>query len=332
MSLTIKGRPIRFSLKWLKPPPVPVDGSMTLFEHLRELRYRLVIAALAIIVATVLSAFFYDPLFSVLRRPYDLGIADLEASNPGSRTDLVNLNLTSPLKLAVQVCLVAGLVLSGPIWLYQLWAFIVPGLLAKEKKWALAFIGVASPLFAAGVATAYFVLPKAISVLLGFTAEGVSNLQDINLFLSFMLRLMVVFGIAYLIPLLVLMLNIVGVVKASQLAKYRTLVIFGTFVFGAVATPSTDPISMLALALPMSVLFLLAEAIAHVLDRRKARRARAAGDELVASDRALRELSSESPSTDRSPTTNGHDSVRAQELLEPDSQPERDEDEPLRDR
>ena len=277
MSLTIKGRPIRFSLKWLKPPPVPVDGSMTLFEHLRELRYRLIVAALAIITATVLCAFFYDQLFSLLRRPYDLGIADLKVKNPDAITNLVNIDITSPLRLAVTTCLVAGLILSAPVWRYQLWSFIVPGLLSREKKWALIFIGIASPLFAAGVATAYYVLPKAIAVLLGFTAEGVANLQDINTFLSFMLRLMVVFGIAYLIPLLVLMLNIVGVIKASQLAKYRTLVIFGTFIFGAVATPSTDPFSMLALALPMSVLFLLAEAIAHVLDRRKAKRARASG-------------------------------------------------------
>lgn len=331
MSLTIKGRPIRFSLKWLKPPPAPADGSMTLFEHLRELRYRLVIAALAIIVATVAAAFFYKLLLALLTEPYYRGIDDLKTANPNAVTQLVANDITSPLKLAVQVCLVAGLMISAPVWLYQLWAFIVPGLLSKEKKWALIFIGTATPLFAAGVATAYYVLPKAISVLLGFTADGVTNLQDINTFLSFMLRLMVVFGIAYLIPLLVLMLNIVGVVKARQLAKYRTLVIFGTFVFGAVATPSTDPISMLALAVPMSVLFLAAEAIAHVLDRRKARRARAAGDELVASDRALRELPSDSP-TDTVPTTNGHDPGRAQQLLEPDPQRERDEDEPLRDR
>ena len=202
--------------------------------------------------------------------------------------------------------------LSGPVWLYQLWAFIVPGLLAKEKKWALIFIGIASPLFFLGVATAYYVLPKAIAVLLGFTAEGVANLQDINTFLSFMLRLMVVFGIAYLIPLLVLMLNIVGVVKASQLAKYRTLVIFGTFVFGAVATPSTDPFSMLALALPMSLLFLVAEVIAHILDRRKAKRIGAGGDELLATDKALRELSADS-----SPSTNGHAPERSQTMLEP---------------
>ena len=168
----------------------------------------------------------------------------------------------------------------------------MPGLLAKEKKWALIFIGTATPLFALGVATAYFVLPKAIAVLLSFTAEGVTNLQNINTFLSFMLRLMVVFGIAYLIPLLVLMLNIVGVVKARQLAKYRTLVIFGTFVFGAVATPSTDPFSMLALALPMTVLFLAAEVIAHILDRRKSRRIGQGrwSNTASAGDRTLREL------------------------------------------
>ncbi len=129
---------------------------------------------------------------------------------------------------------------------------MVPGLLAKEKKWALIFIGLAAPLFAGGVLVAYVVLPKAISVLLNFTQSGVTNLQDINLYLSFLLRLMVVFGIAFLLPLLVVMLNFLGVVKAAQLRRYRTYVIFGTFVFGAVATPSTDPFSMLALALPMT--------------------------------------------------------------------------------
>jgi sec-independent protein translocase protein TatC len=321
VSLTIKGRPIRFSLKWLKPPPMPADGSMTLFEHLRELRYRLIVASLAIIVATIACAFFYSELFALLKRPYDLGIAELRANHPEAETELVNIDLTSPLRLAVQVCLVAGLTLSGPVWLYQLWAFIVPGLLAKEKKWALIFIGTASPLFALGVATAYYVLPKAISVLLGFTAEGIANLQDINTFLSFMLRLMVVFGIAYLIPLLVLMLNIVGVVSAKQLAKYRTLVIFGTFVFGAVATPSTDPFSMLALALPMTLLFLAAEAIAHIIDRRRAKRIRASGDELLATDKALRELSQ-----DGSASSNGHSPDRSRNILESDEeQPNTDE-------
>ncbi|HET9779722.1 MAG TPA: twin-arginine translocase subunit TatC, partial [Propionibacteriaceae bacterium] len=243
MSLTIKGRPIRFSLKWLRPPPAPPDGSMTLFEHLRELRYRLVVAALAIIVGMVIAWFFRDPLMDILERPYFEAIEDLKAKNPDADTSLVNINLTSPLTLALKVSALAGALLTAPIWLYQLWAFIVPGLLAKEKKWALIFIGVATPMFVGGVVVGYVVLPKAITVLLSFTQSGVTNLQDINAYLSFLLRLMLVFGIAFLVPLVVLILNIVGVVKATTLAKYRTLVIFGTFVFGAIATPSTDPFS-----------------------------------------------------------------------------------------
>jgi sec-independent protein translocase protein TatC len=295
VSFSIKGRPIRFSLKWLKPPPAPPDGSMTLFEHLRELRYRLVIASAAIILGMIACGFIYPWLFDLLTKPYYAGITNLKASRPEAITALVSNGLSSPFTVALKICMVAGMVLTSPIWLYQLWAFIVPGLLSKEKKWSLIFIGLAAPLFAAGVLVAYVVLPKAIAVLLNFTQSGVTNLQDINLYLSFLLRLMVVFGIAFLIPLLVVMLNFLGVVKAAQLRKYRTYVIFGTFVFGAVATPSTDPFSMLALAVPMTLLFLAAELVSHIHDRRAARRLALAGPGSVANsiegDQALRELS-----------------------------------------
>jgi sec-independent protein translocase protein TatC len=293
--LTIKGRPLKFSLAWLKPPVLPADGSMTLFEHLRELRYRLVVAALAILVGTVVAWFFHKQLQHLLRYPYDVGIAQLKTNNPGSNTLIVNQGIASPLSLALKVSGLAGLVLSSPVWLWQLWSFIVPGLLAKEKKWALIFIGAATPLFLAGVAVGYLVMPKGIMVLLSFTQDGVTNLQDVNQFLSFLMRIMIVFGVAFLIPLVVLMLNILGVIPARYLSKYRTYVVFGTFVFGAIATPSTDPFSMLALAAPMTLLFLAAEVIAHVLDRRKARRARLAGNDVMVSgsvekDRALRDL------------------------------------------
>jgi sec-independent protein translocase protein TatC len=206
---------------------------------------------------------------------------------------LYNPGITSPFTLALKVSGVAGAVLTSPIWLYQLWAFIVPGLLAKEKKWSLIFIGTATPLFLAGVVVGYIVVPKGITVLLGFTKSGVANLQSFPDFLSFLLRIMIVFGIAFLIPLIVLMLNIVGVVKAKQLTKYRSYVIFGCFVFGAVATPSTDPFSMLALALPMAVLFVATEVIARVLDRRRARRLAVGASEAagIEGDSALRELS-----------------------------------------
>ena len=289
------GRQVRLNLSWLKPPPAPPDGSMTLFEHLRELRYRLIVASLAIIIGMIVSYFFYPQLLELLQHPYWAGIEQQKINNPDANNLLVNINIASPFTLMLKVLMVSGMVFTSPIWLYQLWAFIVPGLLAKEKKWALIFIGCATPLFLAGVALGYYIMPRGIAVLLGFTQPGITNLQDINTFLSFLLRVMIVFGIAFLIPLIVLMLNIVGVIKAKQLAKARSFIIFGTVVFGAVATPQTDPFSMLALAIPMSVMFLATEVIARILDRRKERRALAGDGPVVLHDKALDDLHKPEP-------------------------------------
>nr|WP_232530913.1 twin-arginine translocase subunit TatC [Microlunatus antarcticus] len=285
--MTVRGRPIRLSFAWLKPPKAGPDGSMSLFEHIAELRYRLIIMALTIVVGTVVAWFFRSYLTEVIFYPYQLAAEAIRAKNPGASLQMVNQGVASPFTLALKVSAMAGILATSPILLYQLWAFIVPGLLAKEKKWTLIFLGSATPLFLAGVAVGYYVMPKGLVVLLGFTENGITNLQDVNQFLSFLMRFMLVFGVAFLIPEVVLILNIMGILKAKYLSKYRSLIIFGTFVFGAVATPSTDPFSMLALALPMTVLFIVAEVIAHVLDRRKARRGTI---DPVARDRALRGL------------------------------------------
>lgn len=247
---------------------------MTLFEHLAELRYRLIVAALWVVVAMIVCAFFYQQLYDVLLQPYLAAVEDLKAARPDADTQVVNIGVAAPMTLALKIVGVAGLVLSAPLWLYQVWAFIAPGLLAKEKKWALLFIGSATPLFLAGVAVGYVVLPKGIEVMLGFTPESVpvTNMLDMPYFLTFLIRLMLVFGLAFLLPVVVVALNLAGVVKAHQLAKARLYVIFGTFVFGAVATPSTDPFSMLALAVPMTVLFLIAEVLCHLNDRARRRR------------------------------------------------------------
>ncbi|MGI3781349.1 MAG: twin-arginine translocase subunit TatC, partial [Janthinobacterium lividum] len=258
------------------------------FEHIAELRYRLVIMALTILVGTIVAWFFRDYLTDIIFRPYEVAAEALKAKNPNANITLVNNGVASPFTLALKVSALAGILATSPVLLYQLWAFVVPGLLAKEKKWTLIFLGSATPLFLAGVGVGYYVMPKGLVVLLGFTENGIANLQDVNQFLSFLMRFMLVFGVAFLIPEVVLILNIVGVLKAKYLAKYRSLIIFGTFVFGAVATPSTDPFSMLALAVPMTVLFILAEVIAHVLDRRKARRGTL---DPVARDKALRGMS-----------------------------------------
>jgi sec-independent protein translocase protein TatC len=306
------GRPVRFSLQWLKPPPVPPDGSMTLFEHLRELRYRLVVASLAIIVAMIICGFFYADLYNVLLYPYQVAKETLHRTKPDLQLQVVQIGVSAPFSLAMKIVLIAGLVLSGPVWLYQIWSFVVPGLLAKEKKWALIFVAASSPLFAAGVALGYWIMPKGIAVLVGFTPGQVEtqNLLAINEFLSFLIRVMLVFGVAFLIPVFVLMLNFIGVIKAKQLAKARVYVIFATFVFGAVATPSTDPISMLALAVPMTALFMVSEVLAHISDARKARRLVEAGGDLaltnsVSDDAALRALSEDDSGSPERPDPNG---------------------------
>lgn len=250
---------------------MPADGTMSLADHLRELRYRVVVSLVAIIIAMIVAGLFHQFLYELMLHPWNDAREALLARRPDQDLQVANIGVTAPLTLVIKIVAVAGLVLASPFWIYQLWAFIAPGLLAKEKKWALMFVGAATPLFLAGVAVGYYVLPKGIEVMLSFTPPGqnITNLLDVTAFLTFMLRLMLVFGIGFLMPVAVVALNLTGVVTAAQLGKARTYIIFGTFVFGAVATPSTDPFSMLLLALPMAVLYIIAEIICRLVDRRR---------------------------------------------------------------
>lgn len=269
----------RLSLGWLKPPKVPADGVMSLADHLRELRYRITISALVIVAGMIASAFVWRTLFDLLLGPLMVARAMLKESNPELTTVLTIDDYAQPFMLVLRLCLVGGLVLTSPFWLYQVWAYIVPALLAKEKKIALSFIGVAVPLFLFGCYVAYWVMPQGIVVLLQFTPDnlGIQNLLKIDNYLNLLLQLMLVFGAGFLVPVFVVALNLVGIVSGAALKKARLGVVFGAFVFGAAATPGTDPFSMLALAIPMMVLFLLAEAVCHANDKRRAKRLRAEG-------------------------------------------------------
>ena len=250
---------------------------MSLGDHLRELRYRVIFSLIWVVLGMIVIAVFYNQVYGFLTQPWLYAKDILSETNPELSTQMVLSGVTTPLSLALKICGVGGLILASPIWLYQVWAYIVPALLAKEKRWALTFLAAALPLFLAGVTVGYLVLPQGISVLMSFTPDSVpiTNLIEIDKFLDLMLQLMLVFGLGFLMPVVVVGANLVGVVKAKQLAKARTYVIFGTFVFGAAATPSTDPFSMLALAIPMSLLFLGAEIICRFNDKRRARRATA---------------------------------------------------------
>ncbi|WP_238355607.1 twin-arginine translocase subunit TatC [Kribbella sandramycini] len=266
---------VRFGRRKEKKERRPKDeeGRMTLREHIVELRNRLVISVLAILVMTILGYIFYDHALDFLKRPFDQGVADLLASkNGGKRPELTFGTVTAPFTFQIKISLVFGLVLASPVWLYQLWAFIAPGLHRSEKKWAYLFAAIATPLFAAGIWVAYWTLPKGIEILIGFTPDFAQNLITLPEYLDFVLRTMLVFGIAFLLPLVVILLNLVGVVPAAALSKSRPYIIIGIFLFGAVATPSGDPFSLMFLAVPMCLLFFGAEIIAQLNDRRKRRR------------------------------------------------------------
>ena len=250
--------------------PVGEDGRMALADHLRELRARLLRISVVLVVGITVAWFFYDELFSLLLDPYEDARRRLEAKGVDSQGVITG--VTTSLLLRLKISALAALVATSPYWLYQIWAFIVPGLHPHEKRWTRVFAAVAGPLFIAGVAVAYYVLPKGMEVLIGFTPGSLQSLVDFGEYFRFLTRMLLVFGIAFEIPLFVIMLSLAGVVSGKALGAYRPWIVMGTFVFAAVATPSTDPFSMLMLALPMTLLFLISEGIARLIDRRRRKR------------------------------------------------------------
>lgn len=248
--------------------PLGVDGRMALVDHLRELRARLLRAVAVLILAIGIALIFYDQLLLLIYQPYNEALSRL----PGTKSIPTIGGIGGPLLLQLKLCGLAGVVATSPYWLYQIWAFIVPGLHPHERKWTRLFAAVAGPLFIVGIAVGYYVLPKGLQVLIGFTPMKLTNLVDFGEYFSFMARMLLVFGVAFEIPLFVVLLNLAGVVSGRTLGNYRPWIVVGTFVFAAVATPSTDPFSMMMLALPMTVLFMVSEMIARLVDRRRGRR------------------------------------------------------------
>ena len=260
--------------------PVGDGGRMSLRDHFRELRARVMRSVLYLVVATVIALFFYNQLFSLILDPYNHARALL---NQGTQTKAVITGVGTPLMLQLKICGVAAVVATSPLWLSEIWGFIVPGLHSNERRWTRVFALTAGPLFMAGVALGYYVLPKGIAALIGFTPKGLTQLTEFGDFFTFITRMLLVFGVAFEIPLFVVLLNMAGVVSGAALGRHRPWIIVGTFVFAAVATPSTDPYSMLMLAIPMLLLVLASEVVARLLDKRKARRRTTDWDDDVAS-------------------------------------------------
>jgi sec-independent protein translocase protein TatC len=248
------------------------EGRMPLFDHLRELRNRVVKAALALVAGMIVGFVFFNPVWHFIERP--LCKVTIRGYTGCEKLGVNQLALNGPLDafyLRVKVALIVGIILSSPVWLYQVWSFIAPGLHAREKRWGYIFVGTSVPLFLIGNVLAYLSLGRSMHYLLGLTPSGVSNIIQVDLYMSFVMTIMLAFGIAFELPLLIIMLNLAGILTHERFRKWRRMLIFGTFLIAGVANPSPDPITMLILGGACAALVEVAELIVWYNDRRRAR-------------------------------------------------------------
>ena len=255
------------SLRWANP-----EGRMPVMDHLRELRNRIVKMALALGAGMIVGFVFFEPVWRVIERPVCRAVI---RGQTGCGTLGVNqLVLSGPLDsfyLRIKVAVIVGVIVSSPVWLYQIWAFIAPGLYAREKRWGYTFLGTAVPLFLAGTALAYLSLGRSLHYLLGLTPDGVANLISVDQYMSFVMAMMLAFGIAFLVPLGIVMLNRAGILTHQRFRKWRRVMIFAVFLIAGMANPSPDPITMLILGGACAALVEVAELIVWSHDRRHAR-------------------------------------------------------------
>jgi sec-independent protein translocase protein TatC len=268
--------------------PRDAEATMTLVAHLTELRNRIAKALLALLVATAVSFWWYEHgLGEFIRAPY-CGL-DPELRYGGTDSGGCGLLITDVFGgvfIRLKVAFLAGAVLSAPFWLYQLWAFITPGLKRNEKRYGVGFVAVSTLLFALGAVLAYVSLAKGLELLLSLAGDGVVIALTAQDYIGFVLALLVAFGVSFEVPLIAVALNLVGVLSYDVLRRSRRWIFFLTIVFAAFVTPTQDPFTMLLMAGPMILLFEGAIQIARVVDRRRARRAAVEGFHDVGDDEA----------------------------------------------
>ncbi|MEU4716584.1 twin-arginine translocase subunit TatC [Micromonospora purpureochromogenes] len=245
------------------------DGSMTLMEHVRELRNRLFRASLAILVGFGFGIWLATPVRELLSKPY----CDLpQAKDPESGLcKFVQLGVADVFLLNLKIGLWVGLIIAAPVWLYQLWAFIAPGLHRNERRYAYVFTALAAPLFAAGAVLAFFVTTKGLEFLLDVSGDDISTTLEVTRYISFVTNLILLFGVAFEFPLIVLMLNFVGLASARKLLSWWRVAVFVFFAFSAVVTPTPDPFGMTALAICLCALYFAAVGVAFINDKRRGR-------------------------------------------------------------
>jgi sec-independent protein translocase protein TatC len=247
------------------------DGRMPLGGHLRELRNRLAVAALAIVVTGSVGWIYYSPLLVRLQAP----IRQVAIQR---HSQLVGLNfggsgVTSPFSVKMKVALFVGVLLASPVWIFQLWRFLTPALTRRERRYATAFIAASVPLFLGGAYLAWLTFPKAVVTLLELTPTGGANIVDAETYLTFVTRFVLAFGLAFLLPVLMVGLNLAHVLPGRMMLRTWRVSVFLICLFAAIMTPTPDPWTMLLMAMPMVLLFFIAVAISLLFDRRRANEA-----------------------------------------------------------
>ncbi|WP_062464625.1 twin-arginine translocase subunit TatC [Demequina soli] len=240
---------------------------MPLAEHLREFRKRIVLAAVGIALGMVAGWYLYTPVFEALQKPV------LDAARQDDALVTVNFSgIATALDMQIKMSLVLGIVVSAPWWLYQLWAFVAPGLHQRERRYTFAFLGAAVPLFFSGVAFGWWVFPRAIRVLTGFTPDGAANFLDAQLFMTFAMRLILAFGLAFVFPVVMVALTWTRLVRGRTWLHGWRWAVFLIFLAAAILTPTPDAVTMLFMAGPMVVLYFSAVGICMLRDRSFERR------------------------------------------------------------
>ena len=222
---------------------------MTLGEHFREFRRRLFIAAGSVLVFSIVAGIFYEQVFEILTRPF----YEYAANNPQVDASINFAEATSALSNLISLSIFVGVLVASPILLWQLWAFIVPGLTRKEKRISLAFLGATIPLFLLGCALGYAILPQSLAILYGLSPAGTSNIQQASMYFSFVTRFILVFGIGFLFPVVLVGLNAIGAMPAARLIKGWRVAVVLIFVFAA----------------PLTALYFAAWFVCRILDKRK---------------------------------------------------------------
>lgn len=241
---------------------------MSLAQHLIELRRRLMIAAAALVVGMVIAFFVTGPIIDLLSVP----IRTIAEQDGRVYTALNVDTVTGGFDLRMRIAFALGLLISAPVWLWQIWAFVVPGLTRKEVRYTVAFMSAAVPLFFAGCAVGFLIIPHVIELMATFVPEGTAQFYKYDVYYDFVFKLLIVIGVAFVLPVFLVALNVAGVMSGRAIVKGWRVAILVATVFAALATPAADVTSMLLLAGILVVLYFAAAGISLLFDRRRARR------------------------------------------------------------